>query len=212
MNVQDVHGSSLAISTALSGDYVENHIPALDVIRVHNEAGVRYMLVGAYGISGWTRKPRATEDVDVLVAARSHKKALKALLAAFPDLDPEDQDTVTRLRHRESGNIVIDVLKPNQPLFREALKYIHPVQSRGQHYPIPTLELALAMEFARMISLHRALEERYLDAHDFITMVKANTDIDLDQLAMLGEMVYHGGGAEIVEKVRQARAGERLLL
>ena len=74
------HTSSLATSTALSEYYVENFIRPLDVITVLNEAGVRFMLVGMHGIGGWMQKPRATEDLDVLVAARSHKKTVKALL------------------------------------------------------------------------------------------------------------------------------------
>jgi hypothetical protein len=41
-------------------------------------------------------------------------------------------------------------------------------------------------------------------------IVDTNPDIDLDQLAVFGQLVYNGGGVEIVEKVRQVRAGETL--
>ena len=43
-------------------------------------------------------------------------------------------------------------------------------------------------------------------------MVKANPDIDLERLAELGELVYPGGGKEIVDKVDQVRRGEALKL
>jgi hypothetical protein len=78
--------------------------------------------------------------------------------------------------------------------------------------PVPSLEMALAMKFAPMISLTRADEDRYQDAHDFIRIVKSNPQIDLEELALLGELVYHGGGAEITELVRRVRAGEKLEL
>jgi hypothetical protein len=64
-------------------------IPPLEVIRVLNEAKVRFMLVGAHGIAGWLPQARATNDVDVLVGYRQHHKATRALLAAFPDLQAE---------------------------------------------------------------------------------------------------------------------------
>jgi hypothetical protein len=212
MQVQDIHSQCLIRSTALSGYYTERLIAPLEVIRVLNDAGVRFLLVGLHGIGGWMRKPRATEDVDVLVASRGHKKAVKALLEAFPYLEAQDQDVVTRLRDPESDVVKIDLIKPNQPLFREVIKHGHPVTSGGLTYSIPTLEAALAMKFAPMISLNRAEAERYQDAHDFMYMISSNPEIDLRQLEKLGTLVYPSGGKEILEMVRKVRAGEKLAL
>src|SRR5580700_7629463 len=138
MTVTDVHSISLATSTALSDYYVANFIAPLEVIRVLNEVGVRFMLVGAHGMGGWRHKPRTTQDVDVLVASRGHKKAVNALIAAFAHLEVEDHDVVTRFRDPETELVLIDVMKPNQPLFREVIKHAHSVTSGGQTFNIPT--------------------------------------------------------------------------
>ena len=212
MPVKDVHVRSLAASTALSSYYVEKQIAPLEVIKILNGAGARFVLCGAHGLAGWMKKPRATEDVDVVVAARSHKKALKALLEAFSHLQPEDTDVVTRLRDPEDGVVRIDLMKPTQALFKAALAHTCTVESKGQTYQIPSLEMALAMKFAPMISLNRPEEDRLIDGHDFIYIIKSNPDIDLEKLAELGELVYSGGGKEILERVRQVRAGERLTI
>ena len=208
----DVHAQSLATSTALSEYYVADLITPLDVIRVLNRAKVRFMLAGAHGLGGWTRKPRATEGVDVLVGTRGHKKAVRALLGAFPHLQADDHEVVTRLRDPATGTVVIDVMKPNQPLYRDALKYGHPVESGGEKYQVPSLELALTMKFAAMISLTRADRDKFQDARDFMYVVDSNPDIDLGKLHTLGQLVYNGGGDEVVEKVRQVRAGEKMKL
>jgi hypothetical protein len=202
----------LATSTALSEYYVEDLITPLEVIKVLNEAGVKFMLVGAHGLGGWMKDPRATQDVDVLVAMRSQKKAVKALLTAFPHLEAEDHPVVIRFLDKATREVRIDVMKPNQELFRDALKHAETVQTKGHVYRIPSLEMAITMKFAPMISLNRSDEDKYIDAHDFITIVKRNPNIDLDKLAVLGDLVYPGGGKEIVEKVRQVRAGEKLSL
>jgi hypothetical protein len=196
----------------LSEYYVPNLITPLEVIRVLNAAKVRFMLLGAHGLGGWMGKPRATEVVDVLVGSRGHKKAVASLLTAFPHLQAEDHEVVTRLRHPETGTIVIDVMKPNQPLYRDALKYTHMVQTAGQTYSIPSLELALTTKFAAMISLTRADRDKFQDVRDFMYIVDTNPDIDLEKLYTLGQLVYNGGGDELVEKVRQVRAGEKLVL
>jgi len=207
-----VHNLRLATSTTLSGFSVANAIPPLEVIRILNEAKVRFMLLGAYGIGGWMNKSRATEDVDVLVAARGHKKAVAALSAAFPHLAVEDHEVVTRLRDPNTRLVLIDVMKANQPLYRDALKHTKVVVSASQTYSIPTLELALTMKFAAMISLTRADEKKLFDAGDFTKMVKTNADIDLIKLHALGQLVYNGGGDEVVQKVADVRAGRILKL
>ena len=212
VKARDIHGFALRESAIITGYFMADVITPQAVIGELNAAGVRFMLLGAYAIAGWTREPRATKDVDVLVAARGHKKAVAALLAAYPHLQPEDNEVVTRLRDPAKDLVVIDVMKPNQPLYREALKHTHPVQSEGQSYLIPSLELALAMKFSAMISLTRQDHKKLHDAGDFMQVVKTNPEIDLEKLHALGQLVYNGGGAEIVEKVRQVRAGERLRL
>ncbi|HEY7423486.1 MAG TPA: hypothetical protein VH682_04520 [Gemmataceae bacterium] len=212
VEARDIHAQSLARSSALSEYYVPNLIAPLEVIRVLNAAKLRFMLLGVHGLGGWTREPRATDDVDVLVATRGHKKAVRALLAAFPHLQAEDHQVVTRLRDPETGIVLIDVMKPNQPLYHDALTHTHPVESSGQKYLVPSLEMALAMKFSAMISLTRSDDKKHFDAGDFIRIVKANPDIDLEKLHTLGQLVYNGGGDEIVENVRKVRVGEKLIL
>jgi hypothetical protein len=147
-----------------------------------------------------------------MVMARHHKKAVRVLLKAFPHLVSDDHEVVTRLRDRESREIAIDVMKTNQPLYRVAFKNTATIRSGPHEYLIPSLEMALAMKFAPMISLTRSDDKKHTDAADFIRMVRSNPDIDLKKLGELGELVYPGGGQEIVEKVRQVRAGEKLKL
>jgi hypothetical protein len=212
MAVLNVHSRSLATSSALSEYYVAKAILPLEVIRVLNRASVRFVLLGAHGIGGWMGKPRATEDVDVLVGFRGQKKAVRALLAEFPHLQAEDHEVVTRLRDPETNTIVIDVMKANQPLYREAMKYTQTVESAGVTYEIPSLELALATKLAAMISLRRADRDKLQDARDFMYIVDMNPNIDLAKLHTLGQFIYNGGGDEIVEKVRQVRAKEKLKL
>jgi hypothetical protein len=210
--VADVQAYCLETATALSRIQIVNAISPAAVIAVLQNAGISFVLVGAYGISGWTQKPRATRDVDVVVAAKHHKKAIKALLDEFSHLEADDHEAVTRLRDRQTHTVVIDVMKPNQQLYREVFKHTHTVSSEGQTFRVPSLEMALTMKFAPMISLHRADIDKHQDAADFGRMVLANPKIDLEKLALLGDLVYPGGGQEIVEKVRQVRAGEKLTL
>lgn len=212
VQARDIHVQSLETSTALSAYYIPNFIPPLDVFRVLNAARVRFLLLGTHALGGWTRRPRTTTDVDILVGMHGQKKAVRVLLAAFPQLRAEEQEDETRLRDAETGQVLIDVMKSKQPLHRDAFKHTHPVEWKGQAYRIPSLEMALAMKFLAMISVSRDYADKHLDAGDFIGIVQSNSVINSRKLHALGQLVYNGGGDEIVENVRKVRAGEKLTL
>src|SRR5205823_10629409 len=110
----------------LSQGQIPAAIPLFDVIRELNEAKVSFVLVGAHGLSSWRGKPRATQDVDVVVATKHRKRAVAVLTAAFPTLEADDLPTVIRPRDRETQHVYVDVMKtgqqPNRAVFRHAVR------------------------------------------------------------------------------------------
>jgi hypothetical protein len=217
MAVLDIHEQRLRRSAEIARFQLEvqmerRFLSPLDVIRVLNREKISFVLVGAYGLSGWMPQARATEDVDVVVAARQVAKAVRVLTKSFPHLEAEDVEVVVRLRDKETKEVAIDVMKPLQPPYHVIFKHAKKVAIGKEGYRIPTLEMALTCKFAPMISLMRVDEKKHQDAADFIAIVKKNTDIDLEMLEKLGDIVYNGGGKEILELVRRVRAGERLEL
>ena len=211
MIATSVHAKGLSTATQIARFQMDEIISPQQVIKILNRAKIPFVLVGAYGLAGWM-KPRATQDVDVVVALKQVKKAVRLLTQAFPQLEPDDGEVVVRLRDRQSQEVAIDVLKPVQKPYREIFKHTAKIAVKGQHYRVPSLEMALTCKFAPMISLGRADPRKYQDAHDFMIMVRQNPEIDLEKLESLGELIYTGGGKEIVKLVQQVRAGEQLVL
>lgn len=203
---------ALELAAFLSKRNMPQTISPEEVARVLNRAKIRFVLVGAYGIARWKKEGRATEDVDVVVWSRHVKKAISALLNAFPQLEAVDLPVVTRLREPQSQFVMIDVVKPVQQPYREAFK--HTVQTKIGKEPclVPSLEMALVMKFAAMTSLYRAAEDKYRDAFDFIRMAKHNDNVDRENAAGLAALIYPDGGKDILDMIDKARAGEMLNL
>jgi len=219
MAVQESHDrgvsdadEAVALSSLLSKRIMPHTIPPEDVIRVLNRAKIRFVLVGAYGIARWKKEGRATFDVDVVVAARQVKKAVAALLKAFPDLEAEDLSVVTRLREPEKRQVVIDVMKPAQQPYREVFKHTLQAVVGKESCAVPSLEMALVMKFAAMTSLYRAAEDKHRDAFDFIRIAKHNDAIDRNKAASLASLIYPEGGKDLLEMLDKARAGETINL
>ena len=211
MPVLDYHAMTLADSSALSQYYMPTAILPADVIRVLNRARIPFVLVGAHGVFGWMQEGRTTKDVDVVVAARYHKKAVRVLLEEFPHLEEVESEVVSRLKNRDTQQVAVDVMKPRE-LYRAAFKNTHEVHTGRLSYRVPSLEMALAMKFAPMISPNRDDAKKLIDAHDFIMIVRVNQEIDLETLSELGDLVYPGGGKELLDLVSRVRAGETLIL
>ncbi len=143
-----VHLHCLRRSAAISRHNVADYIAPETVIDLLNAAGIRFMLAGAHATSGWMNESRYTEDVNVLVMTRYVRLAIRTIQKAFPHLELRDTPVVARFMDPATKIVVLDVMKPNQPLHRVALRNAHRIETAERSYLVPTLELALAMKFA----------------------------------------------------------------
>ena len=65
---------------AVTRTQVDVMLEPRDVIVCLRKAKIPFMAMGLYGIAGWLKEPRTTEDFDVLVAMKDVKKATKAVV------------------------------------------------------------------------------------------------------------------------------------
>jgi hypothetical protein len=184
------------------------------VVQALRAKKVPFVLVGAYGISSWTGRPRATHDVDILVrSGRNHARPVKALREAFPELEVKSFRLLTAFFVPGETESVIDVTMPYRGDNAETLRTAISINDEGLTYKIPTLEAALANKYGAMLMPTRDPGKRTVDTSDFYFMVKHSLDagrtpIDLNKLRALGELVWPGGGGEeILKLVNDAKAG-----
>jgi hypothetical protein len=191
--------------------YYGMRITPSHVAKILNAADVRYVIAGAHAANAHTGRPRATQDVDVLTDAP--KKVAGLLMEAFPELEAHDTPVVTRLLL--DGKEAVDVMKAGQSkLFCRVVRMATEVELEGSRGRIPPVEGVLAMKFNAMIFLGRQFLDRQQDAIDFARVLVAADEmavpVDLDLLRDLGQLVYEGGGDEIIRHVEDVRAGRQL--
>lgn len=185
------------------------------IMRALHKKKVPFVLTGAHGIGGWTGRPRATHDVDIIVrAGRNHARAVKAIKEIYPELEVVKAGWLTAFFVPGEKQSVIGVTFPHRADQEVTLLTGVWVEGRGLKYRVPTLEAALANKYGAMLSITRDEVKRVQDAVDFTTMVQHSLDegrqpIDLAKLEDLGEKVWPGGGGkEILRFVEQAKTGK----
>ncbi len=176
------------------------------VIDVLDFAGIRnWVLMGLYGYVGYLAAPRATQDVDILVAEHELAAAIEAIETRWPRLQTERLEVVTRFR--DPGEIaitgemkqVIDLMLPSNACYATILREHHRIDESSGHR-IPTIEAACASKFAALVSPYREWNRKQQDAVDLRSLMVPNRDaIDRSKLERLGELVYPGGGTELLE-------------
>jgi len=204
------HERALATSSVLTGYYRDMYRPGMSmvspkkVIRLLNDAKVRFVLMGTHGLSGWRSLPRATQDVDVLVAKRDHTKAVRVLREGFPKLVVEEGVIVTRFKDPQTDEPRIDLMRPLQKVYQIVFRHTEKMGT----YLVPDLEMALISKFAAMVSPHRTKPRKIQDVADFADMVTHNQKtIDMAKVTRLAEQVSAGGKKEIVQLIDDILAG-----
>ena len=184
------------------------------VLRVLREKKIPFVLTGAHGISGWTGRPRSTHDIDILVKAGRNHVRRRCHPRLYPQLEVRRIGNLAAFFVPGETASVIDVAMPHRADNIAALESAIWIEEKGERYRIPTLEAALANKYGAMLALGRDMGKRGQDVVDFYFMVRHSLDegrepIDMAKLAALGELVWPGGGgAEIVQLVARAKAGE----
>jgi hypothetical protein len=184
------------------------------IIRTLTAKKIRFVLTGAHAIGGWTGRPRATKDVDILVkGGETHGRAVRAIRKLYPHLEVRDFTGVTSFFLSGEKESVIDVTYPHRADIEDTLANPVWIKEKGLKYRIPALEAALANKYGAMLTPTRNLKKRIQDTLDFSWMVEHSLDpgqetIDLEELRLLGEKVWPGGGGEeILRMVQEVKKG-----
>jgi hypothetical protein len=161
-------------------------------------AGIDFVLAGAHGLATWLAQPRSTQDVDYIIRERD----------ALPELKLEKHPDLWRFQRKDQ--YVLDLILTRTPLHKRVFKEYAEAGEARDRYRVPKIEAALAMKFAAFTGHYRPAVKKMQDAADFIAVVTANKNMDFGLLRELGELVYRGGGAEIVQYIEDVRAGRTL--
>lgn len=192
----------LELSTVLKeGSAGEGDLPAtvrgifsrFDLEKIH------WVLVGAGAINFYSRRPRATQDVDLIVeAAHLSRAASIAQTVMGRGTRRENRGTHVTL-HSPVSPLIVDLIRSDQhALFQTALKE----KRRRKGVRIPPLEVILALKYLSAVSPYRHVDDKRQDLVDFARVLRANGErVNKGRLIDLGAQAHERARAEIARLI-----------
>lgn len=169
-----------------------------------------WVLMGLYGYVGYLSQPRATQDVDVMVAREERDAAVAAISQRWPKLEIRDSPIVVRFvdpgetHGGQTPQVVIDIMLPNDDCQLSILNDCVRIDPATGHR-LPTREAAMAAKYSAIVSPYREWTKKNYDAGDLRSMILTGPEsIDRDEAHRLGELIFPGGGDELLEFIQLA--------
>ncbi len=193
--------NNLINSYELSKQSISNVINPLEIIELFEKLNLQYVLVGGHMLAYYTDNPRATVDVDFIIAKKDFNEAVNLINNDYPNLILNDKNHHITFddRNDNSKNAErIDLIKDEFPLFKMVLKTI---QNTKEDIKIPVLEAAIVLKFAACISPNRSVEDKLVDQADLIQLIKSEKNLNQKILSNLSESIYTGGSKELMQVI-----------
>lgn len=210
------HLDNLQKSFELSSQQVEDAVNPLEVAAIFEKEKVSYVLIEGHMMSFYTGTARATVDVDFIIGGAHFTRAAKAINQAYSQFRQNDRVYHVTYDSNKSGSgdpERIDLVRDGFPLFREVvMRYCHAVKADRNTVKIPTIEAAISLKFAASISPNRGDENKPVDYADLLRLIRSTLRLDTNALSTLGDLIYRGGGKELVALVDDVRAGKPVRL
>ncbi len=191
------------------------YIDVYQIMKTLSDKRLPFVLTGGHGFAGWTGRPRATQDVDILVRpGRNYARAVNAVSSLYPRLETKSVPPVTSFFFPGERLPVVDVFYAHRADLVETLNNPTWAENKelGLRYRIPSLEELLANKYGAMSTPTRDTTMRMQDVVDFMGMAKHSEDegrqpLNQERLEFLGQKVWPGGGGkELLRIVALAKA------
>jgi|GEM_PF-3033896 len=169
------------------------------------EVEARHLIVGGFAVGALTARPRATVDIDIMIAREDAGPFEEALARRLGPLEIERYRSLDRIKRPAIDLIMSDPTA----LRRESLRAEHgqDVELAGVVVRLPVPELAVVLKYASMVSRSRSADDARQDLADLGRLLTNNPALDDALLARLAKTLHTRSPKELPRIIATLRAG-----
>lgn len=181
---------------------------AVGVSRILTQSGIRSVMIGGLVVGCHSGRPRATQDIDVIVDVMEvPKKVLDQLGALVGSKKLERHPSFvsfmkkTILGDREVLDIITSKAGSYGMVFDNCIKLV--ISDIDIH--IPTSEMMVVLKYTAAVNPVRKKAKQAQDWADIFAILDANPKINVYAISYLADMVVPGWGEDLRNKIKSHR-------
>lgn len=177
---------------------------ALGVGKIFHEAGIDAVVIGGLVVGCHSGRPRSTQDIDVVVNAKSLPKKVIAQLARLVGSKKVERHPSfvsfikkTLLGDRE----VLDVRTSRSGSYGLVFDNSIALVIAGSQIRIPTAEMMVVLKYTAAVNPIRQKAKQVQDWADVYAIVDANDGLSMSTVRHLADSVVPGWGEDLGNKI-----------
>jgi hypothetical protein len=169
------------------------------------EAKADHTLVGGLAVGALSGKPRATVDVDLVMWQDDVERFLEALWEEFGEREVVRYRKLLRVAEPAIDVIVANGNSLREQTMSEGLR--QPIDYDGVGLLIPTLESAMVLKYAAIVSRDRSAEDALQDIADLGRLVASRPDVETEDVVRLARPLRTRSPKEVARVMERLKAG-----
>ena len=181
---------------------------AVGVSKILTQSGIRSVMIGGLVVGCHSGRPRATQDIDVIVdVLEIPKKVIDQLGALVGSKKLERHPSFisfmkkTALGDREVLDIITSKAGSYGMVFDNCMK----LSISGSDIYIPSAEMMVVLKYTAAVNPIRQKAKQAQDWADIYAILDANSKISVYTVSYLADLVVPGWGEDLVNKIQSHR-------
>ena len=175
------------------------------IAEVLTDLGVEHLVVGGFAVGALSARPRATEDVDLLVWQRDLGTLCDGLAARFGPLEVDRFRSLARVKAPAMDIVAADAV----PLRRQAMapENTQPVRFGAGVLRLPTAPSEIVLKLGAILSITRSPDDAAQDIVDVRRILTNHPELQVGEVVALGRALRTRSPKEVALIIETLKAG-----
>ncbi len=181
---------------------------AVGVSNVFTNAGIRSVMVGGLVVGCHSGRPRATQDIDVIVDVLEIPKIVIEQLGALVGSRKLERHPsfISFMKKTVVGDReVLDIITSKAGSYGMVFDNCIKLNISGNDVYIPSAEMMVVLKYTAAINPIRQKAKQAQDWADIYAILDANAKISVYSVSYLADMVVPGWGEDLANKIKSHR-------
>jgi hypothetical protein len=177
---------------------------SLDVIEILNSEGIDNVVIGGIVVGCHSGRPRATQDLDIIVKSLPEDKVLKKIgkIVKSKRLEIHPSFISFIIKSVVGDREIVDLITSRAGSYGQVFDNYIILKINSISIKIPTIEMLVVLKYTAAVNPIRSFPKQSQDWADIYSIIDANRSINVESMIRMANDVVPGYGDDLFAKVK----------